>query len=57
MVTKVKRHAPENLPHVGIFWLLNGKLAIGKRKTMEYAAVANRLEMETNHFLRLFVFQ
>jgi len=41
----------------GGFLLLNGKLVIGKRKTMEYAAVANRLEMETNHFLRLFIFQ
>lgn len=57
MVTRVKRHAPENLPHVGIFWLLNGKLVIGKRKTMEHAAVSNRLEMETNHFWRLFVLQ
>jgi len=28
MVTKMKRHTPEDIPHVGIFWLLNGKLII-----------------------------
>jgi hypothetical protein len=28
MVTKMKRHAPEDVPHVGIFWLLNDKLII-----------------------------
>jgi hypothetical protein len=49
MVTKTKRHAQEDVPHVGIFWLLNGKLIIDSTPLDEAEPYGDHLTHSRSH--------
>jgi hypothetical protein len=49
MVTKMNRHSPEDVPHVGIFWLLNGKLTIDSTPVGEAEPYGDHLTHPRSH--------
>jgi hypothetical protein len=49
MVRKMKRQAPEDVPHVGIFWLLNGKLVIDSMPLGEAEPYGDHLTHPRSH--------
>ena len=48
-MTKIKRHAPEDVPHVGIFWLLNGRLIIDSMPLGEAEPYGDHLTHPRSH--------
>ena len=49
MVTKMKRHSPEDVPHVGIFWLVGGKLVIDSTPLGEGEPYGDHLTHPRSH--------
>jgi hypothetical protein len=49
MVTKMKHHAQEDVPHVGIFWLLNGKLIIDSMPLAEAEPYGDHMTHPRSH--------
>src|SRR6202035_1481936 len=49
MVRKMKRQSPEDVPHVGIFWLLNGKLVIDSMPLGEAEPYGDHLTHPRSH--------
>jgi hypothetical protein len=49
MVRKMKRHAPADVPRVGIFWLLNGKLIIDSMPLGEAEPYGDHLTHPRSH--------
>ena len=49
MATKMKRNALEDVPHVGIFWLVNGKLSIDSMPLGEAEPYGDHLTHPRSH--------